>query len=134
MRSLVLMALVALVGCGSGENPDCVAARKLYGPGGSLSGSPGYNQSCSVVSGYGSCPLSFDDCTVGTCQYSPAANDNVCVQACQTTADCANLYCKDNFCQPGCSAHTYCDGTLCCSYVPDPNDPTVCTQTTCVTQ
>jgi len=134
MRFLVMAAFLTLLGCGSSENPDCAEARQLYGPGGSRSGSPGYNQGCSVISGYGTCPLSFDDCTEGTCQFSAAANANVCVQSCTTTAQCGSLYCKDNICQPGCAAHTYCDGTTCCSYAPNPSDPTVCKQTSCVVQ
>ncbi len=126
----VLLAMLGAAGCGgSSGNSDCDEAKRIWGPG-SNSGPAYLGQTCFSGS-YGSCPQSFSNCVQGTCVYSSSSSDDICSVTCTTTADCGSLYCSGGFCQPACAAHTYCDGTLCCSYGPSSTDPTQCVQTGC---
>lgn len=126
---LVLLFALA-VACGSNEgDSDCDQARQIWGPGGNL-GPAQLRESCASGS-YGSCNQSFSNCIEGVCTFSNSANDDVCTLTCTGTEQCGDWYCKSGFCQPACTAHTYCDGTLCCYYAPDPADPTECKQMSC---
>ena len=94
-----------------------------------------YGQTCGSFT-YGTCPTKFDDCAQGAC--TSTSNGSVCTKACNANADCPSglPFCAANnsgtkVCTAGCTSHTYCDGTLCCSYYPDPSDPTQCKQGSC---
>ncbi len=126
----LLIAGFAAAGCGgAAANSDCVEAQRIWGPEGNL-GPAMLHESCASGS-YGTCTTTYSNCVEGVCKYSDSANDDICTLTCASTSDCGGWYCKDGFCQPACTSHTYCDGTLCCSYTPDPADPTQCRQSGC---
>jgi hypothetical protein len=121
----ILFASLVLTNCGSDSdsgNSDCAefnppAKTHLYG------------QSCGSYH-YGTCPTTFDDCSEGSCQSTK--NGSVCTKSCSVNADCpSRLYCSSSVCTPAATCTTFCDGTLCCSYYQDPNDPTSCKQGSC---
>ncbi len=128
-----LFALLFFSGCPNSpdENSDCAEfnppAKTQY-----------YGDSCGSFT-YGTCPTVFDDCAQGACMST--SNGSVCTSTCNTNADCPGglPYCAPNnsgtkVCTTGCTSHTYCDGTSCCSYYQDPNNPTQCIQGSCYLQ
>ena len=127
--SIVLFAAITLTSCPSGTDSDN-GSNNCSGPAKTKS----YGQSC-TSSRYGTCP-SVDDCNQGSCQSTK--NGSVCTKSCTANGDCpTGLYCVQatgssaKVCTPAATCKTYCDGTLCCNYSQDPNDPTSCKQGRC---
>ncbi len=138
----IIVSLLALVfvsgswiGCSpdSSENSDCQEfnppAKTQY-----------YGQDCGSFM-YGTCPNVWDDCAQGACLSTSSSSGSVCTKTCSTNADCQSgipncvaNYSGTKVCTPSCTSHTYCDGYMCCSYYPDPANPTVCKQGTCYAQ
>ena len=130
VMGLLALALFSLSwqGCGESGNSDCAEFRPPAKTG-------SYGQACGAFK-YGTCPTVFDDCAQGACLGT--SNGGYCTKTCTTNADCPGgiPYCVDNnsgtkVCTSSCVSHTYCDGTLCCSYGPDPANPTQCKQLSC---
>lgn len=121
----ILLALLSLASClhDDPEESDC----DEFNP---PAKTETYGSRCGVFS-YGSCPKKFDDCKQGTCQASTSGF--VCTASCTSDSQCPGSlpYCLSGVCTAACKSHTFCDGTTCCSYVPDPNNPTRCKQASC---
>lgn len=126
--ALGMISIVGSNGGGDGDgDSDCATAQEIWGQPEVSLGGECYSGS------YGACPEDYDNCIEGDCIYSDSANTDICTRTCTSNSDCSDLgyYCSDGICQPGATCQTYCDGTMCCNYYRDPNDPTQCIQGSC---
>lgn len=126
-RSLwVLGALLVMGSACGGESDDCVEGRTL------LQQDAHLGESCAVIN-YGTC-MNISSCLEGDCVSNPSDFKNFCRAVCESTAGCdQGEACVDGHCQPPATCKTFCDGTTCCTYAPDPDDPQQCKQTGCTT-
>ena len=125
MRALCAAALLTLAAGCSGGNEDCAIAEADWGK-----KTQHIGDECWAGS-YGTCDRLYDDCLQGTCHVS--GDGNRCSYTCSSNSTCPSSlpYCKNGFCTQGASCHTFCDEYWCCTYSPDPADPTTCKQGSC---
>lgn len=118
-----LLATALLPACSS-ENEDCAVARDEV----NLSPTKKLGEACTTIF-YGSCPDALTDCAEGECRPLSNRSGRVCTTTCTRTEDCfGSTFCVDGSCQPAAECRPFCDGTLCCQYERDPDDPTACRQ------
>ncbi len=126
---LTVAVAVALAACSSSDDDDsddCAQAAKINPPTAQL------GETCALV-GYGSCaPIGNCVDGQGTCVFDPGEDSKHCRASCEASSDCTSgQSCVSGYCQPAATCMTSCDGTTCCEYHVDPNDPTKCVQGAC---
>lgn len=126
MRTLALLIALAAICCGGGEDDDCDIAHDEL----NVQKDAKLGEDCAVYH-YGTCTEDIGTCAEGECLQTVTAG-KICTKNCDEDSDCADIgICHDSVCQPNADCDTFCDGTLCCSYKRDPDDPTQCIQTHC---